>query len=491
MDIPKLTPRQLVAGTALLSSAATAAVMLATTAHRRQRRRARLRSALEDEWDAHASDVARTATASAVATPIAIDESLVREQLARHYAFLGDAGMAKVRRARVVVVGVGGVGSHAAHMLARAGIDTIRVIDFDQVTLSSLNRHAVATAADVGTPKVATMARRLTAVAPHVRIDAVNRLFEAAAAEELLLFHDAATGEVSHPDYVLDCIDHLPTKAALIAFCVQRNIPVIASMGSGAKADPSRVFVADIAETSEDPLARAVRGLLRRQYRIESGVSVVYSTERATPGLGLIQPGIGGANAGSAEAAAAAPADDAAEFAPLPTFRASILPVLGPLPALFGNALAAHVLTHVAGWPTTPLPSTRPKSRDYAKLARELAKDLETHGVAPAGHGAAQTLLHSMDVATAVEDVWAMRSPISRRVDKLVLVPWRPDQPADLANTVAVTKEEATAHWRAFAAARDAGTVAGGKWIEQAYPDAEVRKRVEAGLARARAWSAL
>ena len=98
-------------------------------------------------------------------------EELVREQLARNYAFLGEEGVARVRGASVVIVGCGGVGSWVAVMLARSGVARLRLVDFDYVTLSSLNRHATAALADVGTPKVLCVARALRAIAPFVKVD--------------------------------------------------------------------------------------------------------------------------------------------------------------------------------------------------------------------------------------------------------------------------------------------------------------------------------
>ncbi|KNE63491.1 hypothetical protein AMAG_08613 [Allomyces macrogynus ATCC 38327] len=437
------TPRQIAVAAAAASSLATAAALLSTQALLRRRRTT---TAPECAPRASALDVDALTTSDAAS----YDESLVREQLARHYAFFGDDRMSKIRGAYVVVVGVGGVGSHAAHMLARAGIGKLRVIDFDQVTLSSLNRHAVATVADVGTPKVACLARRLRAVAPHVTIDPINALFAADVAESQLLGG-------GRPDFVIDCIDHLDTKTALLAFCHSQNIPVISSMGSGAKADPSRVHVADIAETSEDPLARAVRGKLRR-VGIDRGVTVVYSTERATPGLGLIKP--------DADAALD-------EFAPLPTFRASILPVLGPLPAMFGNALAAHVLTQIAGWPSQgALPGSRTRAKDHARLLKE---------VNAAGEGGFVT--HA-DVAMLVDDVWAQRSAVSGRIDKCVLVAWRVGVRADVGNLALMTTEEAARH-RELAKER-AGE--GDAWVKEVYGQ-EVVQRVERGLALARKWA--
>lgn len=111
---------------------------------------------------------------------------LLTEQLSRIRTFFGDDGLAAIQDAFVVVVGLGGVGSHAAHMLARSGVGKLRLIDFDNVTLSSLNRHAVATRADVGTPKVAAMKRHLKQIVPDCEIEDIPVMFEADCADELL-----------------------------------------------------------------------------------------------------------------------------------------------------------------------------------------------------------------------------------------------------------------------------------------------------------------
>jgi tRNA A37 threonylcarbamoyladenosine dehydratase len=111
---------------------------------------------------------------------------LMGEQLSRNIKFFGAASQALIGDALVVVVGLGGVGSHCAHLLVRSGVHNIRLIDFDRVTLSSLNRHAVATRADVGLTKVDVLKRRLLEISPSAVIDARPVLFEGKAAEELL-----------------------------------------------------------------------------------------------------------------------------------------------------------------------------------------------------------------------------------------------------------------------------------------------------------------
>jgi tRNA threonylcarbamoyladenosine dehydratase len=175
------------------------------------------------------------------------DQEIVQEQLSRNYLFFGDESMDKIRKSFVVIVGLGGVGSHAAVMLARSGVEHIRLIDFDQVTLSSLNRHASATRKDVGISKVLAIKNHLTEIVPHAKIEAFQQLFDINTAQNLL------SGK---PDFVLDCIDNLETKVDLIAYCLQNKIKILASMGAGAKSDPSRIQIADLSDTFEDPLAK-------------------------------------------------------------------------------------------------------------------------------------------------------------------------------------------------------------------------------------------
>ena len=120
---------------------------------------------------------------------------LVREQLARNYAFLREDGVSRVRASSVVIVGCGGVGSWTAVMLARSGVAKLRLVDFDYVTLSSLNRHATATLADVGTPKVQCIARALRSIAPFVQVDPRVELWRGDAdGEELLRGADWVVG---------------------------------------------------------------------------------------------------------------------------------------------------------------------------------------------------------------------------------------------------------------------------------------------------------
>src|SRR5215469_14900816 len=132
------------------------------------------------------------------------DDELILEQLARNRVFLTDEGLAKLRSSFIIIVGCGGVGSHATAALARSGVSKIRLIDFDQVTLSSLNRHAVATLADVGTPKVHCLRKRLEQITPWVHFDCRNELFCEGSAETQL---GPLNGQP--PDFIVDAIDNI------------------------------------------------------------------------------------------------------------------------------------------------------------------------------------------------------------------------------------------------------------------------------------------
>lgn len=145
--------------------------------------------------------------------------------------------MQKIRNAFVIVVGVGGVGSHCVNMLARAGVKKIRVIDFDWVTLSSLNWHAYAQRKDVGFSKVEVVWDYVSNIIPSCEVEIVERLFNKDVADTLL---------GGNPDFVIDCIDNTETKADLITYCMENKIKLVSSMGSGGKIDFTRIWFGSI-----------------------------------------------------------------------------------------------------------------------------------------------------------------------------------------------------------------------------------------------------
>ncbi|KAG0314599.1 hypothetical protein BGZ99_008045 [Dissophora globulifera] len=346
----------------------------------------------------------------------AFDDDLIREQLQKSIAFLGEEGVEKLRNSFVIIVGAGGVGSWAATMLIRSGVGKVRLIDFDQVSLSSLNRHATAVQADVGTPKVLSMKKAFRSLAPWVEVDARVELFQENVAEELLS---------GNPDYVVDAIDNINTKLALLKFCYDHKIPVMSSMGAGAKADPNRIQICDISETFEDPLARAVRQKIKAM-GVESGIDVVYSTEK--PHHIKLLP------------LDETRAQEAEEYSALPDFRARILPVLGTLPAMFGMAMATFISCKLAGHPIDPLPIKMRQSL-YLRLHRELTvreNRLEkTVGTIS---------LDRRDVGYLLEEIFRGKSVLSKSSDKIGMCRWKRGEPLSSQNVVVMTKGEITKH---------------------------------------------
>ncbi|KAI8048971.1 hypothetical protein BDF22DRAFT_700487 [Syncephalis plumigaleata] len=344
------------------------------------------------------------------------EQLLMSEQLSRNRSFLGDPGMEKLQNAFVIIVGAGGVGSWAALMLARSGVKRMRIIDFDQVTLSSLNRHAVANRADVGTAKVIAIRDHLRRIVPLIEIDACVELFSKDSAAHLLQ---------DNPDMVLDCIDNIDTKVDLLEYCHKNNITVMSSMGAGAKADPSRIQLADISDTNEDHLARAVRRRLK-QRNILSGIDVVYSTEK--PGEVNLLP------------LAESQVQESDEFAILPDFRVRILPVLGLLPAMFGMAMATYTICKLADHKIEPLP-VKLRGRLYDRMQRELiVREDKVFG------NKTGIPFDRDDIAYIVEEVWRGKSVLTGMSDKLCLTRWDRRLPMSFQNCVCLTKSEATRH---------------------------------------------
>lgn len=182
---------------------------------------------------------------------------------------IGQEGIDRLQAAHVVVAGVGGVGSFAAEALARAGVGALTLIDNDVVDITNLNRQIHATMQTVGQPKVQVMAERLAAVAPELQVHQKQAFLLADNTAEVL-------GEVRY-DYIIDAVDTVTAKLALIQYALERDIPVISSMGTANKLDATKFEVTDISKTHTCPLARVMRKELRDR-GITSGVEVLYST---------------------------------------------------------------------------------------------------------------------------------------------------------------------------------------------------------------------
>jgi len=189
---------------------------------------------------------------------------------------LTEPGLHRLMASRVVVIGMGGVGSFAAESLARSAVGALSLVDFDDVCVTNANRQLHALRGNIGKPKVEIMAERLRRVNPAATIDAVPRFYDAGASDEIL------GGRV---DFVVDAIDNLTAKAHLLSTCLERGIPVVSSMGAAARMDPTQIRVADLTRTERDPFARALRKILRREHGLALdrdrplGIPAVYSRE--------------------------------------------------------------------------------------------------------------------------------------------------------------------------------------------------------------------
>lgn len=182
---------------------------------------------------------------------------------------VGAGGLKKLALARVAVVGLGGVGSYTVEALARAGVGWLVLVDYDDVCLTNTNRQLHALEGSYGRPKTAVMEERVKAINPEAVVVSWR---EFATPENMdAILH----GELS---YVVDAIDTVWSKVALILHCTERGIPIVSVMGAGNKLDPLAFKVDDISRTHTCPLAKAVRKALREK-GVARGVKVVYSTE--------------------------------------------------------------------------------------------------------------------------------------------------------------------------------------------------------------------
>ncbi len=192
----------------------------------------------------------------------------LKEQHSRTAMLVGEQGVAKLRGAHVAVFGVGGVGGYAVEALARAGVGTLSLFDADTVSESNLNRQIVALHSTVGQPKVQAAAARVRDIDPEITVH---------THEVFYLPENAAEYDLSIYDYIVDAVDTVSAKMELIRRARAAGVPILCSMGTGNKMDPTAFRVARIEKTDTCPLARTVRALCRREGIKD--VKVVYSAE--------------------------------------------------------------------------------------------------------------------------------------------------------------------------------------------------------------------
>lgn len=194
------------------------------------------------------------------------------ELFSRARMVLGDAAMEKLASSTVAVFGIGGVGSYIAEALARGGVGHLILCDNDVVSVSNINRQLIALHSTVGRPKVEVMAERIRDINPDAKVEIHQTFYDASTAGEF---------DMTNWDYIADAIDSVTSKLLLIETAQKNGVPIICSMGTGNKVDPSLLQITDISKTSVCPLARVMRRELKKReiYKLK----VLFSTEEPIP----------------------------------------------------------------------------------------------------------------------------------------------------------------------------------------------------------------
>jgi tRNA A37 threonylcarbamoyladenosine dehydratase len=383
-------------------------------------------------------------------SPKTVPEALRREQLSRHELYFGTEGMESIEGARVCVVGLGGVGSHCALMLARGGVGFLRLIDFDQVTLSSLNRHACATLQDVGIPKVeAVKSTCLELGLEASKVEALNEMYTAESGPGLLKLPSGQQWDI-----IIDCIDDVPTKAALLARCVATSTRVLSCMGAGGKSDMTRLHVSDLRTASRDPLAsklrqtikKTVKKLQQQQPKENESIdddsylddadklTIIYSSEKTVAKLADLT------DEQKQEA-------DKSQFGAVDGMRIRVLPVLGPMPAIMGQSLASIALCELGKKPIkNPLAGERVGRNVRHKVLQQYStREQKITKGALTIHGGAS---HTGPIAIDGDDVeylygiWRNKCAITgAKIGAVMgLVRWDTSKPATSDNLVLVSR---------------------------------------------------
>lgn len=188
----------------------------------------------------------------------------------------GDAGLARLRQAHICVIGIGGVGSWVTEALARSGIGKITLIDMDDICVTNINRQLPALTGTIGKLKTEVMAERIRLINPECQVNIIDDFISPDNQGEYLN---------QGYDYVVDAIDNVKTKAALIAYCKRHKINIITIGGAGGQTDPQQIKIADLTRAIQDPLLAKVRSVLRKDFNFTQnpkrkfGVDCVFSTQ--------------------------------------------------------------------------------------------------------------------------------------------------------------------------------------------------------------------
>jgi tRNA A37 threonylcarbamoyladenosine dehydratase len=234
--------------------------------------------------------------------------------LGRTKLLIGDDALMRLAQSHIMVVGLGGVGSFAAEFIARSGVGKMTIIDGDVVDPTNRNRQLPALATNHGVSKAEIMAERLQAINPELELMVVKKFVTPEMVEEVL---------TTNPDYVIDAIDSITPKLTFISMAHGRGIPVVSSMGAGAKLDPTQLKVVDISKTYNCPFAQQIRKQLKDKFQIKSGIKAVFSPE--------------------------APIKESLMLTDGKNYKKSAYGTISYLPAVFGAVTASVVIRDIIG----------------------------------------------------------------------------------------------------------------------------------------------
>ncbi|ORZ14651.1 hypothetical protein BCR42DRAFT_329157 [Absidia repens] len=361
------------------------------------------------------------------------DPTLIAEQLARNQAFLGEEGLAQIRQAHVVVVGVGSVGSWAALMLARSGVQHIRLIDPSVVRTKDLASHAAATPSTLGVPKVTALQSTVSHIAPFVQIESIigewqqRHLTMVDPINTAVDATDNGNGSKKEKIMVVDCLGDtsIDAKLKLIQFCHSHRISIVSALDPGNKVDPTRIQITDISDSFEDPSARVLRRKLKLM-GVDRHLPVAYSIEKpADPKFMKDELHVETMKELGEE---------------MPNIRRRHTPIFGSIAAMYGMTLTTYTLLHLADFSAYELPPLKLRDKLYGRIHQEVNKRERQN------YHNMETPLALKDVEYIYEEIWHGKSVVSGPQERITMARWDRTQPLGFLNTVCMSKEEARAH---------------------------------------------
>ena len=191
----------------------------------------------------------------------------MENQFSRTELLIGNEAVEKLKNSKVAIFGLGGVGSYVAEALVRAGVQNFILVDKDIISITNINRQIIATHKTIGKPKVEVQKERILEINPNAQVETIQEFFMPDSKD----FFDTSI------DYIIDCIDNITAKVELVVRAKAKKIPIISSMGTGNKLDPTKFEIEDIYKTSVCPLAKVMRKLLKE--REIKDLKVLYSKE--------------------------------------------------------------------------------------------------------------------------------------------------------------------------------------------------------------------